>query len=195
MLESELNTLKSYTSIWWLVVLRGIVGVVLGLLAIAYPLKTVGFLVVVIGLFMVIDSIIAIISSLLSVKKTDRWWVLLVQGIVGLILGLLVFNWPQATVGLILFLVALWAIISGVMLIVSAVSIRKQSYGGWLLTAGAIIAILFGIVMLANPYETVQVVTIIVGLFALVSGIVTTAFGLEIFSMRHDINKLQKELN
>jgi uncharacterized membrane protein HdeD (DUF308 family) len=192
-MNNELMTLKSLTDVWWLIVMRGVVSIGLGLVALAVPTKTVALLVLFVGLLLMVDGVINVISSLLSIKKTDKWWVVLIQGIIGLFLGVVVFNYPQVTVGVILFLVALWAIITGIMLVVTAISTRKESYGGWLLTAGALIAIGFGIVLLANPYQTVVVVTMLVGLFAVISGIITVALGLEVHSVRKDTSKLIKE--
>lgn len=189
-MNENINTLKSYTDIWWVVVLRGLFLVALGIFALAIPIKTVSTITVIIGLLVLVDGIIAIFSSLINYKQNNNWWVGVMQGVFGVLLGLFVFNFPQATVGLLLFIVALWAVISAIIFVVTALSIRNETYGGWFLTALAVISLIFGVVMFANPYETVKVLTMLVGLYSLVSGIFTTAFGMEIRSLRKDLKKI-----
>lgn len=184
--------IKAITDYWWLVVLRGVIGVMLGLAAIAMPLKTVGLLVLIVGLFLILDGAINIIVSLLSVKKNEHWWVLLLQGLLGLLIGLAVFSWPEATVKLLLFLFAVWLLAVGVSLIVTAILTRKENYGGWFLVVGGLLSLLFSILLFSNPAQTVSAVTIIVGIVVFVSGLMTTAFGLELRALGSDIKKIER---
>lgn len=183
--------IKAITDYWWLVVLRGLLGVGLGLAAIAMPLKTVGLLVLIVGLFLILDGAINITVALLSVRKNEHWWVLLLQGLIGLLIGLAVFSWPEATTKLILFLLAIWLLVMGISLLVTALLTRKENYGGWFLVVGGLLSLLFAMVLMSNPAQTVAAITMIVGVVVFVSGMMTTAFGLELRALRSDIKKVE----
>lgn len=189
-MNQELIALKSYTDIWWMIVLRGVFSILLGIFALAVPTKTLATITILIGLLVLVDGVISIFSSLMHHKQNKNWWVGVMQGVFGVLIGLFVFNFPGPTIGLLLFVVALWAIVSAVMYIVVALSIRNKDYGGWFLTALAVVSFIFGIVAFANPYETVKVLTMLVGLLALVSGIFVTAFGMEVRSVKKDLEKI-----
>lgn len=189
-MSQELSMLKSYTDIWWLIVLRGLFSVLIGIFALAMPTKTLATITIIVGLLVLVDGVISIFSSLMHHKQNKNWWVGVMQGVFGVLIGLFVFNFPGPTIGLLLFIVALWAIISAIIYIVVALSIRNKEYGGWFLTALAVISFIFGVIAFANPYETVKVLTMLVGILALVSGIFMTAFGMEVRSVKKDLDKI-----
>lgn len=189
-MNQELSMLKSYTDIWWLIVLRGLFSVLIGIFALAMPTKTLATITIIVGLLVLVDGVISIFSSLMHHKQNKNWWVGVMQGVFGVLIGLFVFNFPGPTIGLLLFIVALWAIISAIIYIVVALSIRNKEYGGWFLTALAVISFIFGVIAFANPYETVKVLTMLVGILALVSGIFMTAFGMEVRSVKKDLDKI-----
>lgn len=186
--------LKSYTEMWWLILIRGLIGVILGIAAIAYPGKTLMFITVLIGVFLLLDGVMASVGGLLSIKKSKSWWVLFLQGLIGIALGWAIFSYPDVTLRVVFFLVAVWAILMGITFVVIAIITRSRAYGGWLLAATGLISLAFGIFLLSNPVVSVQFLTVLVGLYILISGVFNTAFAFEMRAMNKDIDAIIAEI-
>lgn len=178
------NMIKALAQYWWLIAARGILAVIFGLLAIAYPFKTATFVALVVGLFIMIDGIIQGITSLTQIKKDEHWWVLLFKGILGLMIGLAIFSWPGLTIKVLFFLVSIWMIFVGVLLLVMAFVVRKETEMEWFIAANGIISLFLGFFFYSSPEITFALMSIIIGLFALISGIITTALGIKLQSYK-----------
>lgn len=178
-----------FISHWWAVVLRGLLALGLGLVFIMMPGKSLLTIVSLVGLLMVLDGVIAAIMGLVSVHKNERWWVLLVQGVLGVLLGMILFNWPKVTVGLLFFILAIWIIFSGILTMVLAVAMRRESYGNWTVMAIGVIGILFGLLLFSYPTQSVQVVVVLFGIYTLISGIMGIAYGMDLRRIGKDLAK------
>ena len=183
---------KSLIDYWWLVVFRGLLAVLFGIAAIAVPGKTLMFLVVFLGVYLLLEGAIQILLALFSIKKTSDWWIILLIGMLTVAIGMLVLNWPEATLKVLFFLLGIWAMFMGLLMMVMAFVTRKESYGGWLLGAIGALAMLFGLLLFSNPVQTISALTVLVGLFVFISGIMTVAFGMELRSMKKDVDKVVK---
>jgi len=174
---------------WWAVVLRGLLALFLGLVFIMWPGKSLLTIVSLAGLFMVLDGVIAAIMSFVSIGKNDRWWVLLMQGVLGVLLGLILLNWPQVTIGLLFFLLAIWIVFSGILSMVTAVAMRRESYGNWTVMAIGVIGIIFGLLLFSYPTQSIQVFVVLFGVYTLISGIMGIAYGMDLRRIGKDLDK------
>ena len=156
---------------WWLVLLRGIVAILFGIAALAWPGPTLTFFIYLFAGFAVIDGIIAAVTALQERQAHPNWWLRLVGGIVGIILGLVVFFWPAETLLILFYLIAAWAIVTGIMTVISAFS-RYRAGQEWTLVVSGVLSILLGLIMAAHPIPTILLVVWLIGVFAIVYGIV-----------------------
>ena len=136
---------------WWALVLRGVVAILFGVMTFIWPQITLATLVFLFGAYAIVDGVFAIVAGVRAPREFARWWVLLIEGILSVIAGLIAFAVPGITALLLLGLIAGWAIITGVIEIVAAVQLRKEIQGEWLLALGGITSILFGVLLLLNP--------------------------------------------
>lgn len=185
-----MNSVQNMADHWWLVLVKGIVGVLLGLAFLAWPGKSALVITLLIGLYVMIDSVFAAILGLLSVKKDKHWWVLTALGVVGFLVGLAILNWPQATLALVIFLLALWAFVVGIMMLTIAVRLHREAYGSWFFVAVGVLALVVGMLLIANPVGSVKLLTVIAGFFVFLSGVFTTAYAFELHHLRSDLKKL-----
>lgn len=155
---------------WWSILTKGIVAIVFGVIAILWPGITLLTLVILFGAFFLIDGIFTIVISTKHHKIQKHWRWSLAAGIAGLALGIIVLSMPIVTEIVLIYVVAAWAIIMGVLGIINAVRMRKQVNMGWPLTSG-IIGIAFGTVILITPFLAALVGTEVIGLFAIFWGI------------------------
>ena len=99
-----------------------------------------------------VDGVLAIAAAMKPSGTTGPWWPLVVEGkLAGIAIGVQTFFWPDLTTMTLLYLIAVWAILTGILEIVAAVRLRREIAGEWLLAAAGVLSIAFGLYALANP--------------------------------------------
>src|SRR2546425_5756371 len=106
---------------WWALALRGIFAILFGLAAFVIPGVTLAVLVALFGAYAFIDGVLAIVAGIRAAERHERWWSLVLKGLAGIVAGVLTFGWPALTVLALLYLMAGWAIVTGVFELVAGV--------------------------------------------------------------------------
>jgi uncharacterized membrane protein HdeD (DUF308 family) len=154
---------------WWVMALRGLVAIVFGILAFVWPGMTLAVLVVLFGAYALVDGVLDIIVAFRG--EAAHRMMLLVEGIVGVLAGLAAFVWPGLTALVLLYIIALWAIVTGVLEIVAAIRLRRAIRNELGMIIGGVLSVLFGLVLLAAPGAGALAVVFIIGVYAVVFGI------------------------
>jgi uncharacterized membrane protein HdeD (DUF308 family) len=160
-----------YRRYWWMLLIRGVVAVLFGLAAIVWPGLTALVLVYLFGAFAFVDGIVAVVVSLQERAIVPRWWVLLIEGIVGILIGVLTFFSPIVTALVLLYLIATWAILTGILEIAAAFSMRRALALEWTLAIAGILSIILGILLAIQPVNGILAVVWIIGVYAIVFGV------------------------
>ena len=169
---------------WWAVVLRGVVAVVFGLLAMVWPGITLLALVALFAAYALVDGAVTLAAAFGPRRAgTSRGW-LIVEGIAGVLAGILTFVWPDITALVLLWLIAAWAIVTGVLEVVAAVRLRKEITGEWLLALSGVLSVLFGILLVLWPATGALAVVLLIGAYAVVFGGVLIGLGLRLRRLR-----------
>src|SRR5262245_3817514 len=163
---------------WWTTLIRGVIWVLFGIVAFTRPGISLFTLTLLFGGFVFIDGIAHIVSAFGGRREHERWWVLLLTGLAGVLVGVLTFMNPGMTALALLFFIAVWAIATGFLEIVAAVRLRHEIRGeGWLVLAG-LVSIAFGASLLFRPMTGALAVLWVIGAYALVLGIVLIVLSL-----------------
>jgi uncharacterized membrane protein HdeD (DUF308 family) len=171
---------RIYGRYWWSFLLRGTLATLFGLIAIFLPGITLEMMIIFLGAFLVVDGVV---SSYVSLKGRGRglnWGVLLLEGILGIAVGVFTLIWPGITVLAIVLLVALWAMVTGVLEIIAAVSLRNEIEGEWLLGLSGILSILFSVILFVNPGIGAVTLIWLIGIYAIVFGVAMIFLGLRL---------------
>ncbi len=157
---------------WWMVALRGVLAVLFGLAALLMPGITVSVLVILFGAYALVDGIFALVAAATgATAMRERWWMLVIEGIAGIAVGIVTFLWPAITALTLVLLVAAWAIITGFLEIATAIRLRRHIQGEWLLALTGVVSIILGIVLAAEPGASLIAWVWLIGAYALVFGI------------------------
>lgn len=156
---------------WWTVALRGVLSIVVGLLAFFFPDITLAVVIILFGVFALLEGVFLIVSGVRSRREHGRWWTLILQGIISIGAGILAFLAPLATAIALLYLIAAWAIVSGIIEVVVAIRLRKEMEGEWVLILDGIITVLFGLALVLVPGAGLLFLIWMIGGFKLASGI------------------------
>ena len=143
--------LEKFIHNWWMFAVRGVAAVIFGVLALIWPGQALQALVLVFGAYALVDDIFAVIAGIASRGYFDRWWAVLLEGIAGIIVGLLAFFWPNITALVLVYFIAAWALITGIFEIVAAIQLRREITGEWMLILGGLLSIVFGVLLFVFP--------------------------------------------
>ena len=167
---------------WWSLVLRGVCAIVFGVVAWIWPGVTLGALVLLWGCYAFVDGVLAFVGAF-SGKTETPWWALMLIGIVSMGAAVVAFVYPGLTAVGLLYVIAFWAIATGVLAIVAAIQLRRAIEGEfWLGLAGAL-SILYGAFLMARPGIGALAVVWMIGTYAVVFGVVLVALGLRVKSV------------
>lgn len=158
---------------WWALALRGLVAILFGILAFAWPGITLFVLVIFFGAYLLVDGIFAIVAAVRAAGEEARWWLLLIEGILGVVAGLVAFFWPGLTALALLYLVAAWAIVTGIMEIVGAIRLRQEIVGEWALILSGVLSFIFGVLLVVIPARAgLLSLTWLIGIYAIAFGVI-----------------------
>lgn len=166
---------------WWIIALQGVAAIVFGLLALVWPEITLLALVFLFAAYALIDGVLALISGIRRGGDAGGpdWW-RIARGVVGIAAGVVAFAMPGITAYVLLILIAAWAIVSGALELVAAYQLRDVIRGEWLLALDGVVAIIFGIVLIAFPSAGALAVVWLIGAFAIVSGVILLALAMRL---------------
>jgi uncharacterized membrane protein HdeD (DUF308 family) len=155
----------------WALVGRGILAILFGFLVWVWPGMSLLVFTFMFGIFAIAGGIFALVSAVQAGKQHERWWLLAAAGVVSIVIGILAFVWPVHTAVVLLYLIAIWAIVTGILEIASAFRSREAAIKEWLLILGGVVSIIFGALLLAFPGVGLLALLWLVGLWAVVYGI------------------------
>lgn len=178
--------LEKMTRNWWTFALRGLIAIIFGVVALIRPGQALQALVLVFGAFALVDGVLAAAAGISSAAFFDRWWALLLEGLTGIAVGLLAFFWPAVTALVLLYFIAAWALITGIFEIVTAIQLRREITGEWMLILGGVLSIGFGVLLFAFPAAGALSVVWLIGIYALVFGISEIIFAFRLNGFRRD---------
>jgi len=156
---------------WWLLALRGLVAMLFGVLAFIWPGATLLTLVWLFGAFALVNGLLSLVLAAKAPKGYPRLGSLILGGLLGILAGLLTFVMPGLTALGLLILIAVWAIVTGIMELMAAIRLRKVIANEWLLILAGIASVAFGAILLFRPAAGALVLIWWIGAWALIFGI------------------------
>ena len=169
---------------WWVLALRGVAGIGFAIAAFGWPDATLAALVLLFGAYVFVDGIFAVVAGIGMRQQLSRWWLLVLEGVAGIVLGVLTFWSPATTALVLLSWIAAWAIITGVVEIATAVQLRTVIENAWLLILSGVVSISFGILLIALPGPGALSLVWLLGAYALIFGSLTLVVALRLRGLR-----------
>lgn len=170
---------------WWAVGLRGLLGIAFGLICLLVPAAAILALILLFSAYMLVDGVLAIVSGIKAARNGERWGLLILEGVVDLAAGVIAFLWPAITTVAFVILIAVWAIISGALMLAAAFTL-KIDHGRWWLALGGIASVIFGIVLLIAPVVGAVVLTWWLGAYAIVFGVMLLVLAFQLHGKKEE---------
>jgi uncharacterized membrane protein HdeD (DUF308 family) len=165
---------------WWAVMIRGLVAIAFAVVAIARPNLTLQLLVILFGVYALDDGIFAIVGAVRAARKQDRWWPMALEGVLGIVIGVLAFVLPGVTAAGILLAIVIWAFTTGVLELVEAFQLHDHVGGEWMLVVGGALRIAFGFLLLLRPHIGIAALLALMVVYAFSHGIVLLGLSLRL---------------
>lgn len=172
--------LRMLSHYWWTFLIRGIIAVLFGLAAIIWPGLTIATLVIVFGAYVVVDGIFAIIDGFSTRSDNSHWWVEILIGLAGIVVGIWAMAFPDLTAVGMMYFIAAWWLVTGVLQIIYAIRVRREITNEWFLVLTGALSAVLGVVFMLFPGSGALSLIWVIGIYAIIFGIMLIVLSLRL---------------
>lgn len=176
--------LKELKALSWALALWGVLSIIFGVMVLAWPGITLQALIILVGIYLFATGAVLTVGSIAD--REENWVGGLILGILSVLAGVYVFGNPEITGLVLLYVIAIWAIVVGVLQIAGGFEVEND--GGWLIFGG-IVSVLFGLFAFARPLSGALALIWLIGFFAILNGVFLVVGGFKVRGFRNDVNK------
>ncbi len=162
---------------WWLLVLRGVLAILFGVLTFVWPGITILTLIILFGVYAIVDGLVAVGTGIARTKDSPRWWTFLVEGLISIAAGVVALIWPGLATLVLLYVIASWAIFTGILEIVTAIRLRHEITNEWMLGLGGLLSVLLGVLIFFQPAAGSLAIVWTIASYAVLFGILLIVLG------------------
>lgn len=174
---------------WWVFLVGGIASVLFGVLAFINP----GIALLVLGMFfaayVLVDGAVNIWGAL-SNRDKDGWWVVLLLGAAGVVIGGYALLVPPVSMLALIYVVAFIAMFNGLSFIYLGWKIREDIANEWVLFLVGTLSVLFALLIMFNPLAGGVSIVYIIATWAILVGALRIWFGLKIRKLGNRVESL-----
>jgi uncharacterized membrane protein HdeD (DUF308 family) len=168
---------------WWVLLVRGTLAILFGVLAFAWPGITLTTLVFLFGAYVFVNGAFLILNALGSRKEKEDWWLLLIEGLLGIVIGVMTAFAPGITGLALLLYIAVWALAVGILEIIAAIRLRKVVTGEWWLAVGGVISVIFALLLMRFPTAGALGLVWLIASYACVFGAIMIVLGFKVHKL------------
>jgi uncharacterized membrane protein HdeD (DUF308 family) len=170
---------------WWALALRGCAAIALGVLSFLWPGMTLAVLVWFFAAYLLLDGVFAVVAGLRAAQAHERWWPLVIEGVLDLVAAAIAVLWPEIAILTFIYIAAFWAILTGLVLLAAALRLHR-AHGEALLLVGGVLSLAWGVVVALWPIAGVLVLAWWIGAYAIVFGVCMLSFALRLRRRLHE---------
>ncbi len=165
------------TAAWKLLLLRGVIGIVLGIILVAWPQATIVVLMVLVGIWALIDGIGLAAQVFDKGAGTGQRVLFGVMALVALVVAMVAIFNPDKAASVITWLVGIWLLVRGLFELVGAFS-STVATPRWLLVLGALLDLVLGWLFVTHPGQSAKGIAVVIGILAIAWGVVFVVLAL-----------------
>lgn len=138
--------IEAVTSRWWLFLAQGVAMLILAVVGFTQP----GTIIQILGAYLVIDGALKLVGAFTNKKEDSSRVMNIISGIIGVVVGIYAFSNPVGAAIVVTYVIAIWVIILGVLLVVWGIQLRERFEEYWLLIVLGVLSVLFGLLVFNN---------------------------------------------
>jgi uncharacterized membrane protein HdeD (DUF308 family) len=175
---------------WGVTLFRGMLYILLAFVAFAFPTLPFESLTALLSMFLFADGFLIIwVAS--QQRQNTGWKTHLLEGITGLVFGMLMLVYPYRSVFLLLTLLAGWAVMTGILKVWSALHMYQDADDEFWLGVSGVFGVAFGLMILVFPIVAHEMAMTSVGAYSLIAGTILSILGM---SLRQHLKELKHRL-
>ncbi len=180
---------RELARIWKVSALRGVLAIAFAVVILIWPDIGLTALIALFGAFALVSGVASIVGAFrASLERSRRAW-LVFDGLLGVVVGIVVFVWPDLSALGLLYAIAAWAIASGILELALAFALPFSGGRSLLLVLEAVLSVAFGVIMFWHPGAGALALLALVAAFALVTGVMQIAFAIELRRVAGDLDQ------
>ncbi len=156
---------------WWLFLIRGILARALGLAMPWFPGAAILTIAILFGAYAFVDGVVAVVAAVRMNHAEGRWPWLLGEGILGILVGVITFVSPLATIVALAYLVGVWFVLTGIAAIASAYRVRGTVANEVFMVLVGLLSIFAGVIVFFTPVWGLFALVWTVSVYAILAGI------------------------
>jgi uncharacterized membrane protein HdeD (DUF308 family) len=174
--ESE----QKLAHVWKAMAFRGLLAVAFSVVIVVWPKIGLAALIALFGAFALVSGIATIAGAFGVELPGNRRAGLVIEGLLGVAVGIVVFVWPSLSALGLLYAIGIWAVAAGLTEIVLSFDLPISGKRSLLLGLSGLLSIAFGVIMFAEPGAGAIAVLALIAAFALVTGVMQIAYAFEL---------------
>jgi uncharacterized membrane protein HdeD (DUF308 family) len=173
---------------WWVFLIGGIASVIFGILAFVNPAVALLVLSVYFAAYVLVDGVVNIVGAIQNREK-DGWWVLLLIGVLGTLVGAYALLNPPVSMAALVYLVAFMAILMGTLLFMLGRKVREKIEREWVLYLCGILSILWGVLIVVQPDSGAVSVVYMIASWAIMIGVLRIVFAFKAKGLAENVGE------
>ncbi len=180
---------KSLLKNWWILLVKGIILIVLAIFVFLNPGKAIIGLSIFIGVGFLLSGIINTVSALSLRKEIKHWGWYLAEGLVDLFFGILFLAKPELTASLMVFMVGFWFLFYAITNLIASFYLKEEGIRNWWVElVWGILGVLFGMLIVFNPFAGLITIVWLLGIFFIMAGIFNIAMAFVLKEQKVELN-------
>ena len=179
---------SAYRRTGWALFLRGLLALAVGIFILWRPLDSIVSFALLIAVWALFSGIVQIVHGFDLRPLYDKWWLLLLSGVVSVVFGVAaLYYYPALSLAFAVVWATWWFVLTGGLAIYAAMMERRLGLSwGWTLTLG-LVTVVAGVFALLYPPVTLVAIRGLIAGFAIVSGVVLLIGAFRLSSAKQEI--------
>jgi len=170
---------------WIVFVVNGVIAILFGLLALLVPSETILTMTLYFGLLILLGGLIMFYVSYKNLRAKKPYKLIMAEAIFAILVGAVILIYPKSSLQIFMIMIGIWASIMGLFQILIAVQMKGKVTNHSMYTLNGVITLVFGLLLFFNPIGAIKAVLVIIGILALVAGVLLVYLGLKLKGVKN----------
>ncbi len=173
---TEGDVMHAIGKAWWVVLATGILSILLGAVFLVWPGKTIVVIAVIFGVWLIVSGVVQLVQGFNAELSGGERALAVIVGVISIILGVLCFRGGIANGVYILSLfIGFSFLFRGIWQLIVGIQAKGKSGRGLLIVVG-ILGLIAGVIVLAVPFESLEILALITGIWLVIMGVIEVVY-------------------